>query len=381
MRGKNVLLPGLILLFGLLACNDNPGNAEVAEMKTAPEIQPLGYVCYRTTSPVNIDGIPDEKDWSSVPWTDYFVDIEGSVKPAPRFNTRAKMLWDNANLYIVAELEEPHIWATLKQRDTIIFFDHDFEVFVDPDGDAQVYYELEVNAFGTPWDLLLLKPYRDGYQPAEFGWDIAGLEVGINIDGTINNPADVDKSWTVELKIPMISLLKEWPEPRILPKDGDYWRVNFSRVEWRTIIENGVYKKEINPETGKPFPEGNWVWSPQGRINMHMPEMWGYLQFSEIPAGGGTQDFIPDPDLALRWALWKIYYAESDYYAKNGKYTSSLAEAGLSMADFPDGFPEPVIETTRTTFESYFPEEGKKPGLTIYHYGRIVNLSNGRIKK
>jgi len=380
MKGKFIFLLGLILLCGLLACNDNPGSAEVSGLKMPPEPQPLGYVCYRTTSPVNADGILDEKDWISVPWTDYFVDIEGSVKPAPRFRTRAKMLWDNANLYIAAELEEPHVWAKLKQRDTIIFFDHDFEVFVDPDGDAQVYYELEVNALGTPWDLLLLKPYRDGYQPAEFGWDIAGLEVGVNIDGTINNPADVDKSWTVELVIPMTALLKEWPEPRILPTGGDQWRINFSRVEWRTLIEDGTYKKEINPLTGKPYPEDNWVWSPQGIISMHMPEMWGYLQFSNIPAGGGTQHFVPDPDLALRRALWKIYYAESEYFAKTGRYTSSLAEAGLTMADFPENFSEPVIEITRTTFESYFPNPDNKPGLTIYHDGRIVNRSDSVIK-
>ena len=60
---------------------------------------------------------------------------------------------------------------------------------------------------GTPWDLLLLKPYRDGGPPVT-GWDIAGLKVGTHIDGTINNPADTDKGWTVEIKIPL-SALKE----------------------------------------------------------------------------------------------------------------------------------------------------------------------------
>jgi len=50
-------------------------------------------------------------------------------------------------------------------------------VFIDPDGDTHAYYELEVNAFGTPWDLLLIKPYRDG-GPAVISWDISGLKVG-----------------------------------------------------------------------------------------------------------------------------------------------------------------------------------------------------------
>ena len=29
--------------------------------------------------------------------------------------------------------------------------------------------------------------------------------------------------------------------------------------------------------------EDNWVWSPQGRVDMHQPEHWGYLQFADGP--------------------------------------------------------------------------------------------------
>ena len=73
------------------------------------------------------------------------LDIEGDAKPEPRYRTRAKMLWDDAFLYVAAELEEPHVWATLRQRDTVIFMDNDFEIFIDPDGDTYAYYEIEVN--------------------------------------------------------------------------------------------------------------------------------------------------------------------------------------------------------------------------------------------
>jgi len=43
---------------------------------------------------------------------------------------------------------------------SIIFHDNDFEVFLDPDGDNWMYYEIEVNAAGQVWDLMLVKPYR-----------------------------------------------------------------------------------------------------------------------------------------------------------------------------------------------------------------------------
>ena len=37
----------------------------------------------------------------------------------------------------------------------------------------------------------------------------------------------------------------------------------------------------------------NWVWSPQGEINMHIPEMWGQVQFSQITVGCGEEEFEP----------------------------------------------------------------------------------------
>jgi hypothetical protein len=364
-----IFICGLGLIIESLSCSGPETARKNVSPDFPPKPQPKGYVCYRTEIPVNVDGVNNEQVWEKAPWTDYFLDIEGSAKPIPRLKTRAKMLWDDSNLYIFAELEEPQVWAKLRERDTIIFYDNDFEVFIDPDGDTQAYYELEVNAKGTPWDLLLLKPYRDGGSAIN-GWDIAGLKVGVKVNGTINNPGDIDSSWTVELQIPF-KTFKEWSAETGSPKKGDQWRINFSRVEWRTLVENGTYKKEINPQTGKSFPEDNWVWSPQGRINMHMPEMWGFLQFSGQQAGEGTEAFIPDPDLDLKWALRKIYYAESEYFRKNGTYSMSLPEIGLSLKDFPENSPGPVIFSTRTIFESYFPDKGEKV-WTIYNDGRIT---------
>lgn len=368
---KRTLL--LFVLAGIIfsSCQKTvPLTADNTE-RFPPKPEPESYVCYKTTTPINPDGILDEEAWNNVPWTNYFRDIEGSKKPDPWYGTRAKMLWDEKNIYFAAYLEDPHVWAKLRQRDTIIFFDNDFEVFIDPDGDTHSYYELEVNALGTSWDLLLLKPYRDG-GPAVIAWDIAGLKVGTHVDGTINNPKDEDKGWSVEIVIPL-SVMKECTRGGQLPKAGDHWRLSFSRVQWHTHVENGNYVKDINPATGRSFPEENWVWSPQGRIDMHMPEMWGFLQFSDIVAGSETEAFNPDPDMDLKWALRLIYYAEKEYFKKNKKYSSDLAEIGLSMKDFPDGFNAPAILVARSVFESYFPGD-KGKGWTIYQDGKIVKL-------
>jgi len=252
-----------MLLLTLLALNVTLASAK-----------PKEYVCQRTKGKITIDGRLNESSWRNAPATDEFVDIEGDLKPRPRFTTRAKMLWDDQYFYISAEMEEPHVWGTLTRRDSVIFHNNDFEVFIDPNGDRDEYYELEINALNTVWDLFLPKPYRDGGK-AQDNWDIVGLKTAVKINGTLNNPVDRDRGWSVEMAIPW-KALAEYAHKSAPPADGDEWRVNFSRVEWQHEIVEGKYRKVAGTK------EDNWVWSPQGVIDMHRPEMWGVVRFSKI---------------------------------------------------------------------------------------------------
>src|ERR1700712_692037 len=104
---------------------------------------PRQYTAYQTSGNISIDGNLNEPSWNDAPWSAYFTDIEGNRKPAPLLKTRFKLLWDSQFVYIAAELEEPHIRATLTQHDTIVFYDNDFELFIDPDGDTHNYFEVE----------------------------------------------------------------------------------------------------------------------------------------------------------------------------------------------------------------------------------------------
>jgi hypothetical protein len=235
---------------------------------------------FATVSPV-VDGRLDDPAWRQARWSERFVDIQGAGYPAPRRHTRMKLLWDSTFLYVAAELEEPDLWGTITRRDAVIYRDNDFEVFLDPDGDGLRYFELEINTLGTVWDLYLPKPYRDGGQ-ADNGWDIAGLQSAVALRGTLNHPGDRDRGWTVELALPWASLVPPGSSSAgTAPRPGDRWRVNFSRVEWNLVARDGGYDKRLDPATGLPLPEMNWVWSPQGAINMHMPEMWGFVTFRD----------------------------------------------------------------------------------------------------
>jgi hypothetical protein len=316
--------------------------ADVRAALPTAYLPPRGYVCYRAQGPVVIDGKLDDAAWRAVPWTEDFVDIEGDLRPAPRFRTRAKMLWDDKYFYIGAELQEPQVWGTLTKHDSVIFNDNDFEVFIDPDGDNHNYAELELNALNTTWDLLLKKPYRDG-GPALNEWEIPGLKTAVRVDGTLNDPRDTDRGWTVEIAIPW-EVLGKLADVSAPPRDGDQWRVNFSRVEWRHEVVNGQYRKL------KGGREDNWVWSPQGVVDMHRPEKWGYVQFSTAAPGKAT--FLPDPAGPARHLLHQIYYAQKSFHKEHKSYARTLEELHLAGLHHESVLAPPQLEANDDHFHA-----------------------------
>ncbi len=275
-----------------------------------PEYRQKSYEAKFVTTAPTLDGKLDDAAWASAPWSDDFVDIQGPKLPKPRYRTRAKMLWDDTYLYIAAELSDPHVWGTLTKHDEIVFHDNDFEVFIDPDGDTREYYELEVNALTTIFDLFLYRRYKeDG--PAEHGWNAKGLKTFVAINGTLNDPTDTDIGWTLEWAVPWSAFTPPaWDKPGFgekaraakAPAVGDEWRLNFSRVQWRHNWEGKTAPKPIvkpindsfdqKPPTpdadAKPAyektkgkPEDNWVWTPQWQIDMHDPRWWGRVKFTK----------------------------------------------------------------------------------------------------
>jgi hypothetical protein len=281
------------------------------------EMMPKSYIAYHTTKTIEIDGSETDASWEKVDWSDPFIDIEGIKKPT--YNTHVKMLWDDSYFYIIAKIEEPHVWADIKDHDAIIFHNNDFEVFVDPDGDTYNYYELEINAINTVWDLFVSKPYRETNVVLN-DWTVTGLKSAIKTDGTLNNPNDIDKGWVVEMAIPW-SVYKTSYFEKNVPKDK-FWRVNFSRVNWDYQITNGKYerKKDAND---KLLHEYNWVWSPQGVINMHEPEKWGYVYFSSKEAGMKDTFEVPN-DEKIKWELFKLYRAQKAHFSKHNTWLTSI---------------------------------------------------------
>ncbi len=317
------------------------------------EFNPKSMICPFTEQKINVDGADSEAVWDKAPWSDTFVDIEGAAKPLPYLDTKVKMLWDNEYLYIFADMEELHLTAKLTQRDDIIFRDNDFEIFIDPDGDTHNYYELEINALNTVWDLLLLNPYRDNGQLAYDSWDIQGLKTAVKLNGTLNDPNDIDEGWSVEIAIPW-KVLEEGTTKKCPPRSGDVWRMNFSRVQWDFDIQEGSYVK-------KDSPEHNWVWSPQGLIAMHYPEMWGFVHFTKRVNVSSVDLSISDAD-KNKWILRQFYYAQKEYWEINHKFAMKIDEL---IKLFPNLKPYKglvLLQSTESLYEFIY-----KPDNVVYH--------------
>jgi Carbohydrate family 9 binding domain-like len=279
---------------GVVLCALVVGSGELVAQAPAETIpgDVRRYTAYRApSSGLSMDGRLTEPAWQAAPWTEPFVDIRGEPWAEPTWETAAKILWDEEFLYVAAYLVEPQIWATLRNRDAIIYRDHDFEVFLNPEGDGVRYFEFEVNAFGTLLDLYLDRPYNDGGK-ADLQWNAMGARWAVAVDGSVNDPDDEDRGWSVEIAIPWTSLIAPGSEEaRGPPADGDVWRVNFSRVQWPLKIVDGRYQKVREPVDWNDHPEDNWVWSPQGIINMHVPERWGAVTFRDVPPREGRDTY------------------------------------------------------------------------------------------
>ena len=281
--------PVLLLAAAAEAANFDrePGFAypTVTEAYAPRPFRPEQYVVYRTADAVTVDGQLDEDSWLEAAST---VDFAHILSPAayarPPVRTRARLLWDDANLYVAIELEEPHLVGHVVHKDAEIYDDNDIEMFIDVDGDAQDYIELEFNSLGTVWDMLLPKEYSRGGVPLSHpkvpespAWDLQGLRAAVRVDGSLNYPYDTDSGWIIEMSLPWASLAPTSRTGATLNRDGSVLRVNFSRVQH-------PWPRDIWPTTdwtNRGGPAWDWTWSPNLVYNMHVCETWGRLILSD----------------------------------------------------------------------------------------------------
>ena len=225
---------------------------------------PPEYVCHKAAGPVVVDGRLDEAAWQRVEGIGEFV-VFNPPPDTATCRTEAKLLWDDGYFYIGFACEDPDVWATLTERDLPLYPEEAVEAFIDPDGDALNYIELQVNAINNVRDIMV----EDIYGEKDFAnwgrWNIEGLRTGIYVDGTLNDASDLDSGWSVEIAIPWEGFGPAVERIHVPPKTGDVWRIN-------------LYRYERIGRSDRPELIG---WSYTGKPSFHVPERFGIIRFSE----------------------------------------------------------------------------------------------------
>tara|TARA_B100001250_G_scaffold245984_1_gene211490 strand:- start:10008 stop:10889 length:882 start_codon:yes stop_codon:yes gene_type:complete len=254
------------------------------------------YVAYRINEPISVDGHLDEPAWKAAPRSPRFSDMITGANSI--HDTRAAVLWDDLNLYVGFWVEEPNVEADLTERDSLIFNNNDVELFI---AGRDAYYEFEINALGTIYEVFFIwdqfyelvdygkepalrkdhpqaqtfngvgfKTHPLGLRTGFWGYDLPGLRSAVHIDGTLNDPSDRDRGWTVEMSIPWRSLywLAIADNRSLPPQEGDIWRMDFSRFN--------QYREAPPADDSSGF-----FWSPHGSRDSHIPECFPIIHFSE----------------------------------------------------------------------------------------------------
>jgi hypothetical protein len=262
----------VLFVFRASACN-RPDPSATAPSATSPTTSPADglplYTCQRSSSAITIDGLLNDPAWRGAPWTPNFASILGPSGPRPAHRTRCKMLYDEQYLYIAAELEEPHLWAT--DHTTKLYNENAFEIFLDVNSNGRDYWEIEINPKNIAWILNMPKPYAEGGRPPD-DVELAGVRSAVRLDGTLNDPSDTDRSWTIEFAIPWSALVR-FSKVTLPPRPGDDWRINLARVGHRLETDAGEYRPL--PDTAEYS-----TFSAPGEMNMHTPGSFGHLHFA-----------------------------------------------------------------------------------------------------
>ena len=165
----------------------------------------------------------------------------------PQQSAAVKSAWDADEWRVLFEINDTHVWATLTERGALLYQEEVVEVFIDPVGDLEAYFEIEVNPLNAVLEVVARRN-RSGYAK-DFGWRSAALRTATQRTAT---------GWCAELAIPFRSLIAEPPHA------GAKWRANFCRIDRPPGVARALT-----------------AWSPPSRASFHTPERFGIIEFAE----------------------------------------------------------------------------------------------------
>ncbi len=211
-------------------------NRMLGPVLESPTLAVPEYRAKRSARPPVIDGLLDDEVWKQATPVELVRSLDGGKAS---LKTVVRLAYDDQNLYVSFDCEDPDVWGTLLRRDDPIYNEEAVEVFIDADADGKTYNEIEVSPNNTVFDAYF--PARR--QGMDTSWD-SGMTSAVKVRGTLNDPSDRDDGWSVEMQIPIARLAKV---PHVPPRKGDRWRFNLYRLEHigRSAVEGYAFSPPL----------------------------------------------------------------------------------------------------------------------------------------
>jgi hypothetical protein len=160
----------------------------------------------------------------------------------PVWGTEVRVGRHQEELLVLFICQDPDPSATFTQRDDSLWEEDVVEVFIDPFGDLDCYFEFEINPLNTVLDIFIRR-LRGGLRK-DFSWNCEGLRTATGL---------LAYGWVAGLAIPFKGLGE---------CNLSRWRINFCRIE-----------------RPKDQPRELSAWSPTLAGTFHLPERFGTLTF------------------------------------------------------------------------------------------------------
>lgn len=237
---------------------DRQKRARGPRFATGYEPPPVAkLIIPRATGPVTIDGELSNAEWAATARTSDFVRATDGRPDRPR--TKARLMYDDENLYIAFECDDDHLFSTFENRDDHLWKQDAVEVFIDPRGRGRDYLEFQVSPAGKLFDT---KVHRHPRRDDSFD---GRAKAAVQREGSLNDDSDRDRGWTAELMVPFAGLGQRPPRP------GQEWRLNLFRLETK---RNGR--------------RGFQGWSPPLANTTHITGRFGRITFGPTSPGSRT---------------------------------------------------------------------------------------------
>lgn len=232
----------------------SPAPETVEAGTTAPE----PYVVRYTETPILIDGRLDDPAWEHAVPIRAFRTFPAGEPPISA--TEARLLWDDAYLYVAFQAQDQDVWGYLTERNASTAREDVLEVFFKTSETESGYYNFEINALGTIYDAYTprLPSNVAGGTRRWSQWNCEGIKVGIQVHGTLNDYTDIDEGWDMEIAIPFAALHTRQGQT---PQPGDLWPFHLARYDYSVYLpEVGREVTTCAPLKGRTFHDDHGSW-------------------------------------------------------------------------------------------------------------------------